>query len=310
MPESTSCNLCGSERSRTLWRQPDYRLRVDDVEWTVVRCTSCGLGYLDPRPTRTEVDRYYPTAYFAFRGEHEGRYRRLANHVPGRCGRLLDIGTADGGFLAVMRDQGWEVEGIERFDAGNPHGLTIHRFDFPDECDLPHETFDVVTAWAVFEHLHDPASAFAEAARLLRPGGHLVLQVPNLRSIQGRWSRQEDIPRHLFFFDPSTLTRYGASAGLQLEHVTHTTDLFGGSGRGVLCLGLVRALGRSTREFFEIYYTPRGARFRRWPLLAPVWTLVAALERVVLADRLVVGLRLSGQIVAQFAKPLPPGSVA
>lgn len=303
MPEAVACNLCGAADATPLFRLRDYRLFVDSVEWTACRCSSCGLGYLNPRPTNEEMRRYYPSEYFAVRRGHTQRYARQAAYVKRPPGRLLDIGTAAGDFLAVMRDRGWEVEGIEPFElAGNPHELPIHRIDFPRECGLPMEHYDVITAWAVFEHLRDPGLAFSECVRLLRQSGTLILQVPNLRSIYARLALQEDVPRHLYFFDPTTLRRYGEHHGLELIRVTHTTDLFGGSGRGVLRLALVRASGGSTADFFELWRAQRSERFRRRPLLATAWTAAAAVERVLLADWIVRAARISGQIVAEYRK--------
>jgi SAM-dependent methyltransferase len=305
MPEMVKCNLCGRDDARLLFRLRDYRLRVDDLEWNTVRCRSCGLGYLNPRPTVEEVGRYYPSDYFIRRGALIQRYRRLAAYVPGQQGRLLDIGTARGDFLLVMRDRGWDVTGIEPAEeANNPHGLPIHRMRFPESCDLPPSSYDVVTAWAVFEHLHDPLEAFRVCNELLRPGGRLIVQVPNLRSIHSRWAMQEDVPRHLYFFSPRTLRGYANRVGLELKRVAHTTDLFGGSGRGVLRLALVRAWRGSTADYFDVVQTQRRERFRRWPLLAVAWTGVALIERAILADWIVRAARLSGQIVAEFQKPL------
>ncbi|MBA2504686.1 MAG: class I SAM-dependent methyltransferase [Thermoleophilaceae bacterium] len=303
MPETTSCNLCGSHDAKRLFTLRDYRFQTDDIEWPVVRCRACGLGFLNPRPDAEEMGRYYPPAYFERRGSQTARYERQAGYVPGPPGRLLDVGTARGDFLSVMRERGWQVEGIEPARrAGNPHGLIIHRLDFPPERELPHADFDVITAWAVFEHLRDPAAAFAACAALLRPGGRLIVQVPNLRSVYSRWAQQEDVPRHLHFFTPRTLRRYGAEAGLRLKRVVHTTDLFGGSGRGVLRLALVRTTGGSQAQFFEIWRTPKRERFRRWPVLATGWTMASAIERVALADPIVRALRISGQIVTEFTR--------
>jgi 2-polyprenyl-3-methyl-5-hydroxy-6-metoxy-1,4-benzoquinol methylase len=304
MPEQVVCNLCGSCRTRPLFRLRDYRLQVDDAEWQAVRCAECGLGYLNPRPTREEMGRYYPEAYFTSRATQTARYERQAAYVPEDPGRLLDIGTARGDFLAVMKERGWEVQGVEPAEAaGNPHRLPIHRIAFPEQANgLPTEAYDVVTAWAVFEHLRDPRAAFLASARLVKPGGRVVVQVPNLRSIWARYALQEDLPRHLYFFDPRTLKRYGELAGLSLERLVHTTDLFGGSGRGVLRLGLIRLLGGSTDDFFEMLRTPRRERFRAWPAKATAWTAMAAIEQVILANRLVRLARLSGQVVASYRK--------
>jgi 2-polyprenyl-3-methyl-5-hydroxy-6-metoxy-1,4-benzoquinol methylase len=305
MPEEVNCNLCGANRTRLLFRLRDYRLQVDELEWNAVRCRSCGLGYLNPRPTVDEIKRYYPSAYFRHRGLQTERYRRLAEYVPGERGKLLDVGTARGDFIAEMRERGWQVAGIESAqNAGNPHGLQIYRGQFPEQCDLPSNSYDVVTAWAVFEHLHDPLEAFRVCARLLRPDGHLIVQVPNLRSIWARWALQEDVPRHLYFFNPKTLRKFADRAGLRVERVVHTTDLFGGSGRGVLRLALIRAVGGSTADFFDLWRTPRRERFRRRPLLTLAWTGVAALERAILTDWAVRSARISGQIVVGFRKPM------
>jgi SAM-dependent methyltransferase len=310
VPEFTPCNLCGADATRLLFQLRDYRLRTDDVMWTAVQCECCGLGYLNPRPTAAEVSRYYPPAYFSGRAGQTLRYRRQTRYLPRRPARLLDVGTARGDFLSLARDLGWSVEGIELAEAaGNPHELTIHRLSFPEEAtSLPAESYDVITAWAVFEHLRDPRRAFEVCGRLLRPDGRLIVQVPNLRSISARFALQEDVPRHLYFFSPATLRRFGQLAGLEFRGVDHTTDLFGGSGRGVLRLAMVRALGGTVDDFFAVWRTPRRERFRRWPLLAAAWTAVAAVERVVLGDWLVRTLGISGQIVVEFHKPARAGS--
>ena len=306
MPEHVTCNLCGADDSRLLYSLRDYRLRVDDRLWNLVQCRRCSLGYLDPRPTAAEIQMYYPESYFNHRGGMGRRYDRQASYVPSRAGDLLDIGAARGDFLAVMRERGWNVTGIEPWTSENPHDLTIHRQRFPEECELEPASFDVVTAWAVFEHLHDPAAAFARVAALLRPGGQLIVQVPNLRSIRARFARLEDIPRHLYFFSEKTLRRYGRNVGIDLERLDHTTDLHGGSGRGVLRLALSRATGGSVDDFFDFYRTPRRQRFARRPVFAATWTAVAALERVLLSDVAVRTLRISGEVVAIYRKPSVP----
>ena len=191
-----------------------------------------------------EISAYYPESYFSHRGDMARRYARQATYVPGTPGDLLDIGAARGDFLATMREKGWNVTGIEPWASDNPHGLPIHRQRFPVECDIAPESFDAVTAWAVFEHLHDPARASSESPRSYVRGGRFVLQVPSLKSLNARFARLEDIPRHLFFFTPETVERYAQRNDLAVLKTIHTTDLFAGSsGRGVLRRLLVHAVG-------------------------------------------------------------------
>jgi 2-polyprenyl-3-methyl-5-hydroxy-6-metoxy-1,4-benzoquinol methylase len=101
---------------------------------------------------------------------------RQAEYLPSAPGTLLDIGTAGGDCLAVTPQRGWQVTGIEFAETGNPHDLEIHMTSFPDSPPLGIGPFDVVTAWAVFGHLHDPLAAFRRFVELLRPGG---LFLPN-----------------------------------------------------------------------------------------------------------------------------------
>jgi 2-polyprenyl-3-methyl-5-hydroxy-6-metoxy-1,4-benzoquinol methylase len=304
MPEHVRCNLCGADDTRLVYSLRDYRLRIDDRLWNLVQCRHCSLGYLDPRPTAAEIGMYYPESYFGHRAGMGRRYALQAAYVPGTGGNLLDIGAARGDFLAVMRDRGWNVTGIEPSTSDNPHGLTIHRQRFPEDCELASESFDVITAWAVFEHLHDPAAAFARVTQLLRPGGRFILQVPNLRSISARHTRLEDIPRHLYFFSPRTLREYARRSGLSLRTIHHTTSMYGGSGRGVLGRLLVQASGGDTDAFFRFYRMTRASRFRQSPVLAAAWTAAGAFERVVMPDWLIRASRVSGQVVAVIDKSI------
>jgi SAM-dependent methyltransferase len=304
MPEEVVCNLCGSNDAETLYVLRDYRFFVDQIEWPMVKCRDCGMGYLNPRPSRQEIGRYYPTRYFDHRDRLETRYHRQASYIGGPPGRLLDIGAANGNFLTLMRKRGWDVEGIEPFaDTDDANGLVIHRSPFPDECQLPAQRFDVITAWAVFEHMHDPAKAFAECTRLLRTGGRLVVEVPNLQSIRGRFAPLEDVPRHLHFFSPKTLAAYGRRSGLELESVAHVTNLFSGaSGRDALRYWVSRALGKSIDDFNRIYRTPRDERFRQWPYTSVALSTAGLVGRVLIPDWFVRIARISGEIVVVYRR--------
>ncbi len=310
MPEHVSCNLCGVDDTRLLFRRGDFRCWVDDVDWNVVQCRNCGLGYVNPRPTAEEIARYYGgEGYYDRRDAFLDRYRRQARYLSGKPGRLLDVGTAGGQFLRVMRDLGWEVAGIEPFaENGSVEAVEIAHDRFPYESSFAPESFDVVTAWAVFEHLHDPLAAFRASAGLLRPGGRLIVQVPSLRSARVRLGHLDDTPRHLYLFSPKTLRRYAEAAGLEVERISDVTDLFSAGGSGSLQRLAARALGHTDRELALLLREPRRERFRRAPLLAAAATAGKALDRILLPKWLLRTVGLSGQVVAEFRKPVtvPP----
>jgi 2-polyprenyl-3-methyl-5-hydroxy-6-metoxy-1,4-benzoquinol methylase len=214
--ETVSCNLCGSNDYRELYRMPDVAVCLD--EWfTVVECCHCGLGFVNPRPTFEEMTRYYPSRYYdGFRHEQEYHHRRYSIearfverfHRPSRQGKLLDVGCANGDFPRFMRGRGWDVEGVEVSSTSNPiTDLPVYQQTFPD-IPVSDPTYDAVTAWAVLEHVHDPAAYFRKASQVLLPGGIFVFNIPNFGSLASRYLFREDIPRHLYFFTERNVRQY------------------------------------------------------------------------------------------------------
>ena len=304
--ESVVCNLCGGSQAEELYRCKDYRFEIDDYEWPVVRCRQCGLSYLNPRPTEEAIGRYYPATFY------EGRERqRLAEryHVQAQYldalapGRLLDVGCANGDWMKLMAERGWSVAGIEPSpNAKNPYEMDIRHGGFPEGADWPKSSFDVITAWAVFEHLHDPKRAFECASELLRPGGRLITLVTNINSLFSRFSYREDVPRHLYFFSEKTLARYADAVSMRLLEVAHDTRLYGGAGRGALGAQIWRRLGKPLGGYFKHQRLPLMQRLQNEPLLGPLMLAVSATERVVLSDFAARTLRVNGHIVAIFQK--------
>jgi SAM-dependent methyltransferase len=304
--ETVRCNLCGADDAKELYRRSDYRFEVDGVEWPLVQCRQCSLAYLNPRPAPSAIWRYYPKRFYEHRDAAAlaERYRKqsayLADVPPGA---LLDIGCANGDWIRLMQDQGWRVAGLEPSgDSANPHHLDISHSTL-ENATFADNSFDAITAWAVFEHLHDPMRGFQHAQRWLKPGGRLIIVVTNIRSLASRFAYQEDIPRHLVVFSERTLRRYADTCGLELVKVEHDTKLFGGSGRGVLRVRLFQLFGLAPLQYFRAMRLPLGERFRAYPLLALAIAPFALLERVLLPDWLICGLRLNGTIVAIMRKP-------
>lgn len=128
-------------------------------------------------------------------------------------GRLLDFGCGAGELVCQMRERGWSVEGVDLSPAvarkvERSLGIRVHVGSLPHR-DLAAASFDVITMWNALEHVHEPRAVLRAARELLRPGGRLVIGVPNLAS----WSARRfgaawfglDLPRHLVHFTPETL---------------------------------------------------------------------------------------------------------
>ena len=307
--EATNCNLCGANDTELCFQSRDDRFEVDDEIWNAVKCRECGLGYLNPRPTPANIGDYYPTRFYAGRSptDQARRYALQSRYIEDLPpGRLLDIGCANGDWLATIVPAGWQVQGLEPSpNRQHSHGVPILDSTFPDANLLEPGSFDVITAWAVFEHLFDPMAAFQRASELLKPGGRLIVLVTNTRSVGFQIGHFEDVPRHLYFFSEATLRGYSEKARLELVRVEQSTDLFGGSGRGSLRVRTFEALGLGRRGYHRWLNFNRMERFRKRPDVAALFAGIGLLERVVLNDWLTRKLRLSSVIIGIFRKSAP-----
>lgn len=167
---------------------------------------------------------------------HPGRrYAALAACMgipPRQGGRLLEVGCGDGAKLAALNELGWVAEGID-FDPGavasaRRNGLEVKAGGLEEQgyCD---DSFDAVVSNHVVEHVADVRAMFAEALRVLKPGGYFVAYTPNAAGaghrIFGPHWRGLEIPRHLQIFTPAALARLARNAGYEVERC-------GSSGRG------------------------------------------------------------------------------
>lgn len=238
--ETVVCNLCGSAEADLRFDVPDRLFERFQVRARLVQCRRCGLIYQNPRPTLDEMGAHYLPDYELYAPEPEavalspwlrwaydyGMAKRrsfVTRHQP--RGRLLDVGCATGTFLRGVRAAGdWEVLGVETSPAAaqiarERHGLDV-RIGTVEAASFPDQAFDAVTLWDVLEHLHDPAASLLEIRRILRPGGVLVVRVPNGASRDAGWFGQYwaglEPPRHLYVFTPQTLGRLLTQRGFQI----------------------------------------------------------------------------------------------
>jgi len=248
VPHEAVCNLCGSEDAVLLFDTYDRLLRLSG-SYRFVRCRVCGLVYVNPQPTWDERAPHYGPSY---RGYHRleterssiqrrameyglyKRYRLVA--TCSRGGRLLDAGCGGGDFLSRMRrEAGWQVYGLERvrqiaLTAHRFHGLNVVVGDLI-QAGFASGYFDVVTLWAALEHLSDPMQGLRECARILRPGGALVIRTVTLDSWGSRlfgpcWVGY-DAPRVLFVFSRATLQCMLTEAGFEATYMgCHFHDFF------------------------------------------------------------------------------------
>jgi len=226
MQDQNTCPICG-ETSRSHWGNTNG--------YDILRCQNCGLGITSPFPTPTDIkdsnaDIYriesrgslYLRKQWYFKRRYHSQLRRIKQHVP--SGRLLDIGCNIGLFLNCAKEAGFEVEGIElnkeSAEFGRNHfKLQIHSTPL-EEINFPEQSFDVITMYDVLEHIPDLHKALSTVKRILKPGGVLVVQSPNIESLMASLTVSNwcwlTPPDHLYHFTPQSMKRLITDHGFEL----------------------------------------------------------------------------------------------
>ncbi len=228
----TQCRLCSSTNVHLV-----FPLTTEWGEFEIFRCTECSAEFIDPS---VEVDDKAIQAHFfdsnPYTENRQGvldRYwRNEASHILSLKpdgGSILDIGCNSGDFLSVL-DSRWEKFGVELAPApaeqARKHGITI--YDKPiEECSFKNQRFDVVTMFALIEHLRYPEETVATISNVLKPGGLLVIMTGDASAFKSRFLGKKwhmyIPPLHRYFFTRQSLKQLCEQFDLQEKSHRYTS---------------------------------------------------------------------------------------
>lgn len=247
-----ACVLCGQMDAIQLY----YPTRSPGP---VVRCRMCGLIYISPRVNRKSIIESGPVLVEgqerlrnsnnladiqnswelpiitskelelpALQQNHIRALRRIERYR--KPGNLLDFGCGGGFFMRSARARGWKVFGLEPLPAHAIYARATSGAevinDILREESYPKDHFDVITAFQVFEHLPDPANILRLLTGFLKPGGLILIEVPNIDTwtvkLLGKRHRHF-VSDHLYFFSAKTLEKMLRQAGLTTLSTTFPT---------------------------------------------------------------------------------------
>lgn len=221
------CRLCGSPpEEHVVYATRDRRMRP----LRTVRCPRCDLVFSNPMPTDEELDRFYraeyrtlykgsagPQPHRILRAARAGVKRaRLLSRLVDPGAAVLDIGSGGGETIYAMRRLGYDAQGIEpgadyaEF-AGKAYGVDVHVGPYRTFAGRE-GGFDAVTSFHVLEHLPDPSVFFAFAKSQLRPGGVMLVEVPDIATAHGSFRGRFHMA-HVHHFSGATLKAFAAKSG-------------------------------------------------------------------------------------------------
>jgi SAM-dependent methyltransferase len=201
----------------------------------ILRCQECGFAFRHNRFDEEQLaDLYRKMDPQLYKAEMRGRIRTAERHIrivnencrfSGEPRRLLDVGCASGVFLLKALDAGWQVAGIEpseilykeAAERVAQRGTVLPQI--LENVDFGTQRFDAITLWDVLEHVVHPLNILQRCHNLLKPGGRIFLNVPDLDSLEARllatrWPLL--LPEHLNYFNRPSLSLCAKKSGLQL----------------------------------------------------------------------------------------------
>ena len=230
------CPVCGSERFRTAFEEPPYR---------VLRCLECGTGVVSPRaadlgsiyadPSYWRSTSPRTLGYGDYRAAEPLYVKTFARRLsfalrdgPSR-GKALDVGCAAGFCMQALRELGFEAHGVEVSETIARHAIERLGFDAVhigtlEDAPFEDRTFDLITMWDVIEHVADPRALLRRARELLGSGGLLVLETQNIdsafaRALGRRWHHYKHA-EHIYHFTPGSLRALLDAAGFEVGTMT------------------------------------------------------------------------------------------
>lgn len=291
--EHVVCNLCGCGDEEVLFQQNDLLTNYPEP-FKVVRCRQCELVYVNPRPRLDDLGQFYTPEFVSYQFEStvsseqatwrdrlmvkmtqdlaRDRIRKIRRFVDlNPQSRVLDIGCGKGHFLNQLKQE-WkcEVSGLDIDESSTRYcsdilGISVTHGN-ATALETQPDRYDLVTMWHYLEHESDPSEVLAKVRMCLKPGGLLVIEVPNQASFEnqifGRRSYLYDVPRHLYDFAPATMEKLLTKASLEMEHLSCTSSSGG-------WLGSVQQLLTNGRVYRNLKQNI-GTHILFWLLFGPI----------------------------------------
>jgi 2-polyprenyl-3-methyl-5-hydroxy-6-metoxy-1,4-benzoquinol methylase len=231
----TACPVCNSQQINDYLTTTDFS--VTNKPFELMHCKQCETVFTQNAPDQNHIGPYYHFEdYISHTNTNKTFFHKVYHLVRNytikkklnlikkftnlSTGKLLDIGSGTGNFLAYAKKENWETLGIEADAQSRENALkfnNINSYETEKLFTLSNESYDVVTMWHVLEHVHALDAYLKQINLALKANGHLLIAVPNYTSYDAQYFKQYwaayDVPRHLYHFAPKSLEQIAAQYG-------------------------------------------------------------------------------------------------
>ena len=241
--QNTACILCSSANIAAYKGYESVGL---------IKCNPCKFIFCKNIPSKDELNKYYTDSYERTRYLSPITISRFNELLEGfekyrKTGKILDIGAGYGFFLEIARQKGWDVYGTEITDEAVTHckkkGIKMSKGELQN-ISLEENTFDVIVAIEVLEHVNNPGEYIEHAHKALRKGGFFYITTPNFNAILRYHLRDKyniiGYPNHLCYFTNKTLRKLVANYGFKTQKIATT---------GISLTRLKTSKWKSNKEF-------------------------------------------------------------
>jgi 2-polyprenyl-3-methyl-5-hydroxy-6-metoxy-1,4-benzoquinol methylase len=243
------CCVCGQDDYTFMFQPPRS-------PGPIVQCKNCGFVYVNPVETTQSLIQVGPVlkdrpeylrtssdlneikgsweepiieGYMKELPAKRKNAREALGHIDAiapKRGKILDVGCFCGVFLSVAAEDGWDAYGMEplvmpSIYARGTFGLKVTNDTLREDSFAP-ETFDAATAFQVFEHIIDPTTEILKIRKFLKPGGLLMIEVPNIDTLLVNLMKTKHrhfVEDHVSFFSAKTLGRLLEQHGFKVKKV-------------------------------------------------------------------------------------------
>lgn len=248
--EFIRCPISGSDQTEDVFSVPDRFEPESGYSWQIQRSKESGLVFLNPRPDKQEIVKYYENeAYDPFvsasssRSLFQNSYEALRRFISLRSKatkvlaqaklpergvyNVLEIGCATGEFLVELQNAAepsilkcWGVEPSEKAVqfAKETYDLNVLQGELLS-VEIP-KPMDLILMWHSLEHIHNINDTLQKIHRILKEDGLLCVAMPNLQSLDAQHYCEHwvayDAPRHLYHFSPITFGKLLKQHGFEI----------------------------------------------------------------------------------------------